>query len=329
MAAAMAAPTGTTNQSISKGNQTMENRSASIETIQPTETNFTRKDIHQEVTSKIIAQLEKGVVPWQRPWDGEGGSLSLPKNFVTGNHYNGINIVMLWGSAIDNNFQSNEWASFKQWSEKKEFVRKGEKGTMIVYTDTYEKEVDGEKRDIPFLKSSFVFNRCQLQSYTVPAKVEKLYDDPLWEKIYPVEEFIANTGAMVGHIGTDAFYDLRDDAIYMPSMERFTDNHITTATEGYYSSLLHELTHWTGAPHRLNRLLVSKFGDEKYVQEELTAELGAAFLCAGFEIATVPKGNHAAYIASWLKVLKENKHCLTTAASEASKAVNYLSQYMP
>lgn len=285
----------------------------------------TRRDVHQLVTDTIIQQLESGTIPWNKPWAGGNNALpGLPANFTTGKKYRGINIVLLWCSSIQNSYNSAEWASFKQWQEKKESIRKGEKGSLIVYYDTIEKEVEGEVQKIPFLKTSFVFNRCQLVSYTPPVPEASTHAECLVNKIDTVEHFIHNTKAIIEHKDEGACYIPSADKIVMPHPEQFLETTSCTATEGYYSTLLHELTHWTGSKPRLNRTGGKKFGDQNYATEELVAEFGAAFLCAGFGIATIEKGDHAGYIEHWLKVLKENKHCLLTAASEASKAVDYL-----
>lgn len=291
------------------------------------------KDIYQQVTDTIVRQLEAGTIPWHRPWNGSSDKLlSLPFNFTTSKSYRGVNILLLWGTAIEKQYNSPEWASFNQWKERKELIRKGEKGTMIVYYDTFEKEVDGEIRKIPFLKSSIVFNRCQLQSFEQPVEKGWEHEPLLVQKIDPIDEFFENTRACLDHIGSDACYIPADDTIYMPDMHKFKDTATCTATEGYYSTLLHELTHWTGAEKRLNRIgnkKFGKYGDENYATEELVAELGAAFLCADFGISTLDKGDHAAYIGHWLKVLKNNKYCLVDAASAASKAVDYLKGLQP
>lgn len=284
-----------------------------------------RNDLHQQITDIIIKQLEAGTVPWQKPWIGHDQPiLGIPKNFVTENRYRGINILLLWGSAMNKGFTTQEWATFKQWSQKNERIKKGEKGNMIVYYDTIEKEVDGEIQKLPFIKTSVVFNRCQLASYKPPEDETTLKTVPLIEKIAHVDSFVTNTGAHIEHKENRACYIPSADQIQMPAPEAFVDTPACTATEGYYSTLLHELTHWTGSKERLNRLNAKKFGDENYATEELVAELGAAFLCAEFEITSSPQANHASYVASWLKALKENKHCIITAASEASKAVSYL-----
>lgn len=287
---------------------------------------FNRRDIHQQVTDTIIKQLENGTVPWHKPWQGkETKSLDLPYNGTTNNHYRGINILLLWGSAIEKQYASAEWGTFKQWADKKEAVRKGEKGTMIVYYDMLEKEEDDEIRKIPFLKTSYVFNRCQLNGYNPPETAEITKpQQSLVERIEIVDGFINNTQAIIGHGDRGACYSPAEDKIYMPATESFRDTITCTATEGYYSTLLHELVHWSGPPNRMDRTKGKRFGDQNYATEELVAELGAAFLCTEFDITTAEKGDHAAYIASWLKVLKDNKHCIITAASEASKSVHYL-----
>lgn len=287
-----------------------------------------RKDIHQQVTDTIIRQLEAGTIPWQQSWiDNSSNFLQLPKNAVTGKHYRGVNILLLWGTAIDKQFPSNEWASFKQWQQKKEPVRKGEKGAFIVYTDSFEKEVDGETKKIPFLKYSVVFNRCQLANYSAPPELE-IQNNPV-EKVEAVEDFIANTFAEIQYREGGACYSSELDKIYMPPATSFIDTSNCTATENYYSTLFHEMTHWTGHPKRMNRQLKNKFGNHAYAEEELIAELGSAFLAAEFNITTPEKSDHSGYIANWLKVLKDNKHFIISAASEASKAVEFMRAMQP
>jgi antirestriction protein ArdC len=297
--------------------------------LQQPATAFTRRDIHQQVTDTIIQQLEKGIVPWRQPWKGGNDRLfGLPKNFTTGNKYRGVNILLLWTSAYAKQLTTDEWASFKQWQAKEESVRKGEKGTMIVYYDTFEKEISGELQKIPFLKSSVVFNRCQLASYK-PEDLDDLPKQDLVTRIEKADRFIANTQAIVEHHVGGAYYSQNDDKICMPYREFFLNTEDCTATEGYYSVLSHELTHWTGSKNRLDRINHKKYGDKNYANEELVAELGGSFLCTEFGISIVEKGSPASYIDHWLKVLKEDKHCLLTAASGASKAVDFLHGLQP
>jgi antirestriction protein ArdC len=298
--------------------------------LNPKQQPISRRDIHQHVTDTIIQQLEAGTVPWHKPWNGGNDRLlSIPQNFTTGKRYRGINILLLWTSANNQQFASDEWASFKQWQGKKEVVRKGEKGSLIVYYDTFEKEVEDEIKKIPFLKMSHVFNRCQLVSYEAAKPEELCTSENLVKRIEHVEKFIKNTNVEIEHTGFSAYYRPTLDKIVMPWPEAFIQTETCTPTEGYYSTLLHELTHWTGYPSRLDRKGGKKFGDNGYATEELIAELGAAFLCTEFGIATADKGDHASYIKHWLEVLKENKHCIITAASEASKACDYLQSLQP
>lgn len=284
------------------------------------------RDIHQQVTDTIIAQLEKGTIPWHQPWQGKSRNryFEMPYNAVSANHYQGINIVLLWGASIEKQFDSSEWATFKQWSEQHETIRKGEKGTMIVYYDVLEKDEDGEAKRIPYLKSYYVFNRCQLNGYTHkdPDSIPAIA--PLVQRIEVVDKFVENTQAIIEHGANGAYYRPSEDKIFMPSLESFHDTVNCSATEGYYSTLLHELIHWSGASTRLDRTKSKRFGDNQYAVEELVAEFGSAFLCSEHQIATAEKGDHASYIAHWLKILKDNKHCLIVAASEASKASQFL-----
>jgi antirestriction protein ArdC len=288
-----------------------------------------KTDLYQEVTNKIIAQLEQGTVPWLQPWKSRRRGFSLPKNLTTGNRYRGINILLLWSAAVDQEFTVDGWASFKQWGESKERIRKGEKGTKITYFNFQEVENEqGEIDKVPFIKSSIVFNKDQLENFVEPID-EDIPSEPLFQKDNIVEQFIANTGIDVVHHHKGAYYRPADDKVYMPHPERFIDTDNATAKEGYYSALFHEVTHATGAKHRLDRKKPKRFADKDYAYEELVAELGAAFLCSKFGVTTIEKPNHASYIQNWLTALRDNKTFIFTAASEASKAVDYLENLQP
>ena len=289
------------------------------------------RDVHQEVTNTIIEQLEKGTVPWLKPWNDQSDtSFDIPRNCTTGNTYRGINIVLLWASAQKNNFASPEWASYKQWLSKDQAVRKGEKGTMIVYYDTLEKENEkGEIEKIPYLKQSVVFNKTQLVDYKPEESKDQTPQKGFAEKIDTVESFVFNTKVIVEQPYPKACYNRVTDKIAMPDRSAFIDTDHCSATEGYYATLLHELTHWTGHPSRLNRTFGKRFGDKQYALEELVAELGAAFTTTEFGLSRPEKENHASYIAHWLDVLRENKYAVVAAASEASKAHDYLHKLQP
>ncbi|PAW93157.1 hypothetical protein CKK33_06475 [Mucilaginibacter sp. MD40] len=305
-------------------------------TLSPSEQGQTfsvpRLDVHDLVTHIIIDQLEQGIVPWERRWINEDIlPFTIPFNGTTGNRYNGINIVLLWSSVIKNRYTTDEWASFKQWHINGEIIRKGEKGSLVVYYDTFEKEVEGEIQKIPFLKTSYVFNRCQLVSYDETPPFIKKYTGlvPTFEKRLDVQQFVENTGAIIKHHNGGASYNRANDEISMPFPEQFVDTLQCTATENYIATLFHELVHWSGAPKRLDRIKSEKFGDQNYANEELVAEFGSAFLCAGFGLRTAEKAAHSAYIENWLNVLKEDNRCIFRVASAASKAADYLNSLQP
>ncbi|TFF36177.1 ArdC family protein [Mucilaginibacter psychrotolerans] len=292
-------------------------------------------NVYQMVTNTIIEQLEQGVIPWEKSWASTAlnYAMDLPLNGTTEKYYRGINIILLWCSSIKNKFPIQEWAGLRQWNKDDEQVRAGEKGTMIVYYDTFQKEEDGEVKKIPFLKYSYVFNRSQLESFE-PAEQEakplkKKTKGTKFEPIAEIDTFLENTKAVIEKYDGTPCYNPVSDKILMPFPENFHGTKTATATENYYSTHLHELIHWSGKEGRCDRKFGKKFGDEKYATEELVAEFGAAFLCTGFGLPTVEKGDHSGYISHWLKVLKEDSRIVATAANEASKAVDYLNNLMP
>lgn len=280
-----------------------------------------KSDLYQQVTDTIIEQLDKGVALWHMPWVSDFNPFVIPKNCTSGKGYNGINILLLWASTISNEFTSREWATFKQWNEKKEKLKKGSKGTRVVYYDTFKKEVDGELRDVPFLKSYVVFNRTQLEGYEPPEPTTPEHNKV--ETLERVERFVDQTKASIETKPAGAFYNRKEDVIYMPPRHTFKGDELA-ATSNYYSTLAHELTHWTGHEHRLDREFGKRFGDKAYAFEELVGELGAAFFCAELEITNHPTESHASYLAHWLDILKEDKKAIFTAASAASKAMAYM-----
>lgn len=282
-------------------------------------------DVNSRVTNKIVADLEAGVRPWFKPWSAEhaAGRVSRPLRH-NGTPYNGINILMLWASAEDTGFHCPHWMTFRQAKELGGFVRKGEKGSPVVYANTLKKtetDEDGQEveAEIPYLKEYTVFNACQVEG--LPEHFNALAEKPVetLERIERADQFFAVTGAEIRTGGTQAYYAIGDDYIRMPPFECFRD------AESHAATLAHELTHWTRHPSRLDRDLGrKKWGDEGYAMEELVAELGSAFLCADLAVTPEVRGDHADYIGGWLKVLKEDKRAIFSAASYASKAVEYL-----
>lgn len=283
----------------------------------------TKRDTYQVITDTILGALEN-CGPCERPWVGP--SLTMPVNAVSGHEYRGTNVVMLWVAAQEGGYSENAWATFKQWSEKGASVRKGEKGTPIIWfkmlecKDADDAGADEDGRRIPCARLSWVFNVSQVDGYQ-PEK-GRTPDDNQVSPIAQADALIAASGAKLTHQGGQAYYRPSTDEIVLPPQHLFTGTSTSSATEAYYGVALHELTHWT-AP-RLQRELGKRFGDNAYAAEELVAELGAAFLCAKLGIEAEPRADHAKYLAHWIKILKNDRRAFITAASKASEASDYL-----
>lgn len=292
-----------------------------------THRNVAAFDVHRAITDDIIQALEAGVDKYRLPWARTGTPSVRPRNAVTKQGYRGINILSLWLSAEKHGFTHGVWASYRQWLDAGAQVRKGEKGTLVVFYKEFsvdpnpdQADDDGSRR---VARASYVFNASQVDGYTLPGLPEL----PPIEREANAEAFIAATRADIRHGGDMAYYRPSTDYIQMPDERLFTGSKLSTRTEDYYSVLAHELTHWSGADKRLNRMLKGRFGDQAYAMEELVAELGAAFLCADLGISHTPRPDHAAYIANWLQVLKSDKKAVFTAAAKASEAVHYLASF--
>ena len=285
-----------------------------------------KTDIYQKVTDSIIAALEAGCPPWRKPWSGghAAGRITRPLR-GNGQPYQGINVLMLWAEATEKGYSAPIWMTFKQAVERGACVRKGERGSLVVYASTFSRsETDtttGEEseRDIPFMKGYSVFNVEQIDGlpdhYYAPAGPRL---DPV-QRIAHADAFFGKVGAHLQHGGDRAYYNIANDHVQLPPFEAFRD------AESYYATLAHELTHWTRHPSRLDREFGRKrFGDEGYAMEELVAELGAAFLSADLDLTPDTRADHAAYIGHWLQVLKNDRRAIFTAASHAQKATGFL-----
>lgn len=284
-----------------------------------------RIDLYTRVTNAIITDLENGVRPWLRPWSAghAAGPITRPLR-AGGQPYKGINVLMLWASAMTHNFTCPIWMTFKQAKELNASIRKGSKGSLVVYADHItrtETTGDGveQERDIYFMKGYTVFNAEQIEGlppHFYAASAPRL--DPA-HRIETADRFFTSTGADIRNGGDQAYYSPGGDFVQMPPFEYFTD------AESYCATLAHELTHWTKHPSRLDRNFGRRtFGDEAYAREELVAEIGAAFLCCDLGITPEPRDDHAAYLAHWLKVLKEDKRAIFQAAAHAQRAVDFL-----
>ena len=291
-----------------------------------------KQDIYARVTNKIIADLEGGVLTWVQPWQiikHAAGSITRPLR-ASGEKYRGINVLILWATALEKGYISPIWLTVQQGNKLGAFVKKGEKCTHVFFFDKFKKsEINKETgeatlKEIFFGRTYAVFNGEQFTGLPghFTATTEPVRMTPI-ERDSVCEAFFASTGAVIRHGGNRAFYRRSDDFIQLPMPEQFQ------STESYYGTKAHEFLHWTAHPRRLNREFGEKFGDEKYAVEELVAEIGAAFLCADLAITPEPGADHAAYIGSWLKALKEDKRVIFSAAAHAQKATDFLHGMQP
>jgi|APEBP8051073352_1049397.scaffolds.fasta_scaffold03681_4 antirestriction protein ArdC len=280
-----------------------------------------RVDVYTRVTHQIIAAIEAGAGAWEMPWHSPETALRCPVNASTGQAYRGVNILSLWVASHLAGYQENTWATFKQWSDLGHKVCKGEKATVGVFWKPLERqdeqpaEDNSASSDHYWVAKAFpLFNAQQVEGYVPPERPER----PEHQRIEQAETFFAALGADIRHGGGRAFYQPTADYIQLPPFEAFT------SPLDYYSTLSHEATHWTGAKGRLDRDLSGRFGKESYAAEELVAELGAAFLAADLELSVDARPENAAYVQSWLKVLRADSRAIFTAASQAQRASDYL-----
>jgi len=271
------------------------------------------RDVYQETTDRIVAALETGTAPWLRPWrDGKSGSALEPYNAATGRAYNGINLLVL-GTLP---YADLGYLTFKQALDLGGNVRKGEHGTMVIFWkfDLVEDKETGKRKTIPFARGYTVFNVEQCENLDA-SKLKRPTAPQAGQT--DMNALASRVGATVRHGGNRAFYTTAGDFVQMPSAEDFRGN------EQYQATLAHELTHWTGHKDRCAREFGKRFGDAAYAFEELVAEIGSAFLCVQHGIA-LEALQHPAYVASWLRVLKDDKRAIFTAASKAKEAATFL-----
>ncbi len=293
-------------------------------------------DSINDLAKTILKQMQKRAGKWEMPWHK---GLPQAVNVKTGKFYGGNNQLLLWQTALSNNYKYNQWATFKQWRTLKAMVQKGEKGTlicMVIPRYNLKKELiknqfklfepiskkDSESYSTFFnLKYQFVFNADQVSDYYGNQK--GLFDTPM-ETEGRINELVLNSLAKIIIDGDRAFYSPNKDFIQMPQLIRFKNEPGYPAIEKYQSTLLHELIHWTGHLTRNNRNLLNSFGSEEYAFEELIAELGAAILSSHFNQRIYPREDHAQYLNSWLNVLKNDFSFFTEALELARTAIYYL-----
>ena len=291
-------------------------------------TTIKKSDVYERVTNKIIAALEQGIRPWVQPWSAGNteGKITRPLRH-NGTPYKGINVLLLWSESVAKGFDSNIWMTYKQAEAIGAQVKKGEKGSLVVYANSItkeeseneEEEEEEKEKKIYFLKGYTVFNVQQIDGLPEHFYGKPTEPIPLQKRIANADDLISKSKAKIRHGGNQAFYSSMDDFIQLPPFEAFKD------PESFYGTACHEIVHWTKHQSRLNRDMGRKrFGDEGYAREELVAELGAAFLCADLAITPEVRDDHADYVGHWLKVLKNDKRAIFQAATHAQKAADYL-----
>lgn len=284
-----------------------------------------RANLYDEITDRIVAELEAGRLPWVQPWGSSGvvAPLAMPRNAATGRSYSGINVLILWGAVVARGYSCQSWLTFRQALGLGGNVREGERGTTVVYADRFvpddekrrSRETGEEAQTIPFLKRFTVFSVDQCDG--LPDELVSA-PPPVPERLIApeLEALIQASGADMRLGGSRAFYSPALDQVQVPRPEAYFE------PINWHRTALHELGHWTGHGSRLGRDMTGGFGSKKYAQEELVAEMTAAFCCASLGI--VPTVRHADYIGSWLEVLREDNRAVVRAASAASKAADYL-----
>ncbi|KAB2756673.1 MULTISPECIES: zincin-like metallopeptidase domain-containing protein [Brucella/Ochrobactrum group] len=289
-----------------------------------------RTNLYDEITDKIIADLEAGRFPWVQPWGKAEAKapLGLPNNASTGRAYSGINILILWGAVVQHGFPGQGWLTYRQAAALGGNVRKGEHGTTVVYADRFipedekrrARETGEEAQAIPFLKRFTVFNTAQCDG--LPDDITVAAPPPPPGLIEPTVEALIKATAIDFRIGGDrAFYMPTLDYVAVPPPQAYFE------PINWHRTALHEIGHASGHHSRLNRDLSGSFGTRKYAFEELVAEMSSAFCCASLGI--VPTVRHADYIGSWLEVLREDNRAIVRAASQASKAADWILSFLP
>ena len=276
-----------------------------------------KKDIYQEITNQIVSDLERGLSVWEKPW--EKGFMGFPENAFSHSFYSGINTLILWLRQSKTGFETSQWITFLQVKKLGGKVKKGEKATQIVFYKNLliKDEKTEEEKTIPLLKTHAVFNLSQTEGLENLIEKPSFKEELKFQDVEKAEELIKKSKADISFAPIDrACYLPIDDKILMPKKEQFKTQ------EGFYSTMFHELSHWTGHKSRLKRPIRNKKGSKAYAFEELIAEISESFICChlGFEYST----QRSAYVKDWLKVLREDKKAIFKASSQAQKATEFI-----
>ena len=284
-----------------------------------------RTDVYTRITNEIVAAIEAGTGEWRAPWHHDGSSIARPINLSSGRRYRGINTVALWVAAMNSDYADGLWGTYRQWDAAGAQVRKGERATTVVFwkqdergNDSASDDDEGGHRKM-FARAFSVFNVAQVDGYE-SAPVVGLSQE---QRHADAETFIGNLGVATVFGGSEAYYRPSSDVVHMPPFDRFRE------AASFYGVWLHENGHASGAKHRLDRDLSGRFGSASYAAEECCVEILSGLILADLGIAHHPRPDHAAYIASWLKVLKEDPRAIFTAASKAQQAADWMWAQQP
>ncbi|BCH21533.1 ArdC family protein [Mesorhizobium sp. L-8-3] len=289
-----------------------------------------RTSLYDDITNKIIAELEEGRVPWVQPWGTSAAKapLGLPKNAATSRSYSGINILILWGAVTQHHFPSQGWLTFRQALALGGNVMKGERGTTVVYADRFTpedekkraRETGEEAQAIPFLKRFTVFNTAQCENLS--EEIEAAAPPPPSGLIEPkVEALIKATGIDFRIGGDRAYFDVLNNYVQVPPPQAYFE------PINWHRTVLHEVGRASGHDTRLGRDLGGSFGSKRYFVEEIVAELSSAFCCATLGIT--PTVRHSDYIGAWIDTMREDNRVIFRAASQASKAADWILSFLP
>jgi len=284
-----------------------------------------------EVVARLVAQIEAGAATWEMPWRNFAAT-GWPTNAATGHTYRGANAIILSVAALDAGYPSARWATYKQWAGLGAQVRRGEHATTGIYwhtqpvadtpdTDADDSDSSAASRRVVWARAFHVFNAAQVDGDPNPSTPTDVVD-PL-DRDAAAEAWFANVPATIGWGEGNPCYRPAADRVVMPPFDAFN------AASDAYATLAHELGHWTGHPTRLNRSFGTRFGDHAYAAEELVAELSAAFTCAVVGLDTVARLDHAAYLAHWCQLLRQQPAVLWTVAAKAQAATDLLAGHQP
>jgi len=285
----------------------------------------TRADVYTRITNEIIAAIEKGAGECRAPWHHDGSAVFRPANIASGKAYRGANVLALWAAGETHGYDSGLWGTYRQWAERGAQVRKSEKSSLVVFWktsggDAGEQDGAGEQEQPQkrrfFARGYSVFNVAQVDGYE--PEPQPILDES--ERHAHADAFIGNLDIAIHNDGESAYYRPSTDSVHLPPFADFRD------APSYYGVAIHELGHATGAKARLDRDLSGRFGSRAYAAEEMCVEMAAGFVLADLGIAHHPRPDHAAYISSWLDVLKDDPRAIFTAASKAQAIADWMHQ---